>query len=131
MSVPSSSRSRIWAAIFGLLLIACGILFAKLFTGRMRPWLSALSAVCLAFTLYWGCVGIADINRSYQHLSYNEELLRECAANGETDVQLPRYYADTKYSALTGLAYLDTEDPEFWTNEYMADYYGVDSIIGY
>ncbi len=27
MSVPSSSRSRIWAAIFGLLLIACGVAY--------------------------------------------------------------------------------------------------------
>lgn len=114
-----------------LLLIACCILFERLFSGRLKLWLSAMSAVCLAFTLYWGCVGVADINRTYQHLSFNEELLLECAGKGEMDVQLPCYYAETKYSAITGLAYLDTEDTEFWANQYMADYYGVDTIIGY
>ena len=61
----------------------------------------------------------------------NRELIEEAAANGETDLQVPRPYARTKYSALEGLPYLNTEDPTDWPNVYMAKYYGVNSIIGY
>ena len=52
-------------------------------------------------------------------------------ANGEKNIQLPRPYARTKYSAIEGLEYLSTEDASDWANVYMALYYGFDSIIGY
>ena len=52
-------------------------------------------------------------------------------ASGEKNVQLPRPYAKTKYSAIEGLDYLSTEDASDWSNVYMALYYGFDSIIGY
>ena len=45
-------------------------------------------------------------------------------------MQLPRPYAKSSWSALEGLAYLNTEDPGDWPNVYMAKYYGVDKVIG-
>lgn len=114
-----------------LLLIADGLLFTEQFSGTFRKTLCAVCAVCLVFTLYWGYTGIKDIMKTHYKLCFNEQLISEAAANGETDVQLPRFYAETKYSAIEGLPYLNTEDPTDWPNVYMAKYYGVDSVIGY
>ena len=52
-------------------------------------------------------------------------------ADGERVVQVPRPYAETGYSALEGLAYLNMEDPADWPNVYMGRYFGADTIIGY
>ena len=114
-----------------LLLVACGILFVPLFTDRGRLWLSGLCAICLTFTLYWGYRGIRDITVTGYNLSFNEDLLRKCAAEGESVVQLPRFYPETKYCAISGLNYLNAEDPDDWSNAYMAKYYGIDTIIAY
>lgn len=114
-----------------LLLVSCALLFYELFESPCKPLLCALCAVCLGFTLYWGYVGIRDIRQTHADLSFNEQLICEAAANGETAVQLPRFYAATKYSALAGLPYLDTEDVTAWENVAMAKYYGVETVIGY
>ncbi len=114
-----------------LLLCAVAILFPPLFNGRYKSLLAALCAVSAAALLYFGYTGISDIRRTHIALSYNEQLIAECIANGEKNIQLPRPYARTKYSAIEGLDYLSTEDASDWANVYMALYYGFDSIIGY
>ena len=114
-----------------LLLTANALLFAPLLkTGAIKPLL-ALSALCLAFTVYFVAVGVPDILRTDYLLDFNQELIQTAAANGERVIEVPRPYAHTKYSALEGLPYLNTEDPSDWPNVYMAKYYGVDRIIGY
>ena len=90
-----------------------------------------MCAVSVAALMYFGYAGVSDIRRTHIALSYNEQLISECIANGEKDIQLPRPYAKTKYSAIEGLDYLSTEDASDWSNVYMALYYGFDSIIGY
>ena len=117
----------------GLILLICadGVLFASLLEAGSRAVPAALCAVCLAFTAYLVPVGVRDIVRTHAALQFNAELILECAANGETVVQVPRPYPDTGYPAYAGLPYLNTEDPDDWPNVYMAKYYGVDQIIGY
>ena len=114
-----------------LLLCAVAILFPPLFESRYKSLLAALCAVSVAALLYFGYIGVSDIRRTHIALSYNEQLIAECIASGEKNVQLPRPYAKTKYSAIEGLDYLSTEDASDWSNVYMALYYGFDSIIGY
>ena len=114
-----------------LLLCAVSILFPPLFESRYKSLLAALCAVSVAALLYFGYIGVSDIRRTHIALSYNEQLIAECIASGEKNVQLPRPYAKTKYSAIEGLDYLSTEDASDWSNVYMALYYGFDSIIGY
>ena len=114
-----------------LLLCAVAILFPPLFESRYKSLLAALCAVSVAALLYFGYLGVSDIRRTHIALSYNEQLIAECIASGEKNVQLPRPYAKTKYSAIEGLDYLSTEDASDWSNVYMALYYGFDSIIGY
>lgn len=121
------------STFIGLVLLICAntILFIKLFDGAYKKLLIALCALCLCFTAYWGYVGVRDIQRSHYLLGFNQEIILEALENGEKDIQVPRPYAQTKYSAMEGLAYLNTEDATDWPNVYMAKFYGADSIIGY
>ena len=74
--------------------------------------------------------GMYDIWQTYQQMTENEAYIIQCAEEGIMDVELPNINSQTKYSAINGLKYLDTETPDIWPNKYMAIYYGVDSIIG-
>ena len=113
-----------------LLIAANALLLGALIENGWPKLPAALCALCLLFTVYWVAVGVKDILRTDFLLDYNVELIEECLANGERDIQVPRPYARTKYSALEGLGYL-TADPDAWYNVYMARYYGADSLIGY
>ena len=115
-----------------VLLIAANVLLLGALIKDGWPRLpAALCAVCLLVTLWRVAVGVRDILRTDYLLDFNAALIEECLANGERDIQVPRPYARTKYSALEGLGYLSTEDPGAWYNVYMARYYGADSLIGY
>lgn len=114
-----------------LLLAADAVLLARLYD---LPGRNVLIALCCVGGLLMGrgwFVGLPDIRDTHALLQYNEDFITECAARGETEVELWRPYAKTSYSALEGLAYLNTDDPGDWPNVYMAKYYGVDKVIGY
>ena len=114
-----------------LLLTANALLFVPLWETAHKRSLAALCAVCLVLCVWKGAVGVRDIRRTHYLLQYNEEFIAACAAAGERSVEVYRPYAKTSWSALEGLAYLNTEDPGDWPNVYMAKYYGVDRVIGY
>lgn len=121
------------STFIGLILLICAntLLFVPLFETTHKKLLLTLCALCLCFGTYWGYVGIRDIQRTHYLLGFNEEIILEAVAAGEKDIQVPRPYAQTKYSAIEGLAYLNTEDVTDWPNVYMAKYYGADTMIGY
>lgn len=114
-----------------LLIEANAMLFVPLFEGKTGRILSVLCSICLAVTLYYCVKGVNDIRRTHYLLSYNNELIMQCVSSGGSDLQIPRPYAKTKYSAIEGLAYLNTEDSTDWPNRYMAKYFGAESITGY
>jgi len=124
-----AGRSTFIALI--LLITANALLFAPLFEVGHKKLLCLMCAVCLVLTAYWGYVGVRDIQRTHYLLGFNEEIILQALAAGEKNIQVPRPYAETKYSALEGLSYLNTEDSTDWPNVYMAKYFGADSIIGY
>ena len=114
-----------------LLLAANVLLFVPLYERGFRQPLRALCALCLTAALCMVYVGVRDILRTDYLLDFNRELIGDCVRNGETDISIPRPYANTKYSALSGLPYLNLEDPGDWPNAYMAKYYGAETIRGY
>lgn len=114
-----------------LLIAANAVLLGALIGERWPRLPAALCALCLAVTVWRVAVGVQDILRTDYLLDFNAALIKECVANGELDIQVPRPYARTKYSALEGLGYLSTEDPGEWYNVCMARYYGAESLIGY
>ena len=125
----TAGRSTFIALV--LLLTANAVLFVPLFEAGGKRLLSALCALCLVFTACALVLGVKDIVRTHGLLQYNEDFIAARAAEGERVVEVYRPYAETRYSALEGLSYLNTEDPGDWPNVYMAKYYGVDAIIGY
>ena len=121
------------SAYIGLLLLLAAdvVLFVPLYEQGREKLLRALCALCLAASLCMVYVGVRDILRTDYLLDFNQELIEACVRSGETEVSVPRPYPNTKYSAMAGLPYLNTEDPGDWPNVYMARYYGAGSIRGY
>ena len=121
--------------LFGSLAGQFVLTFAMYCAGRSDlPGRNLLSALCCVGMLLMGrslFIGLPDIRDTHALLQYNEDFITECAARGEKEVELWRPYARTSWSALEGLAYLNTEDPADWPNVYMAKFYGVDKVIGY
>lgn len=121
------------SAYIGTLLIisADAVLFAALFENiKLRPFITALGAICLMAALYKGSIGVQDIVKTNYYLTENEKHIVACREEGIMDVEVSRVYSSTGYCALEGLGYLNTETADSWPNTYMAAYFGVDSIIG-
>ena len=114
-----------------LLLAADAVLLSRLYDLPGRNLLIALCCVGGLLMARSCSIGLPDIRDTHYLLQYNEDFILDCAARGEREVQLPRPYAKSSWSALEGLAYLNTEDPGDWPNVYMAKYYGVDKVVGY
>ena len=110
--------------------LACLILFSALLE-KGRPVLPALTAavmaVLFAFNLAQGGLDVYVIHAHYQQ---REDTIRTALAQGQRDLQVLLYEPSTRYSAAQGLEDLNTVDSEAWPNCRVADYYGLDSILG-
>jgi hypothetical protein len=120
------------SAYIGTLLIiaAAAVLFAELFDSELKPLIVSLGLICLLAAFYRGAVGVQDIIKTNYYLTENEKQIVACRDEGIMDVTVYRVYSDTGYCAIAGIAYLDTEEADTWPNTYMAEYFGIDSIIG-
>lgn len=132
MMFASYYTSRSASGAFAFLLGANGILLYPIAEEFSNKKIRAAAAVLilLASTPFLVC-GVLDIANSYQLIQENERTIYRCAEEGIMDVTLPVMQASTKYSAIDGLKYLDTDTTDIWPNTYMATYYGVNSILGF
>lgn len=73
--------------------------------------------------------GMHDIFKTYEITTATEEYIISCAESGIEDVYIesPVGLAETKYSPLNGLVFLDKDNDAF-PNRYMAKYYGVKTV---
>lgn len=110
--------------------LACLILFSALME-KDRPVLpvltAAVMAVFFAFNLAQGGLDVAVV---HLHARQREALIQEALDAGERELQVPLHEPSTSYSALQGLDDLDIADGRAWPNCSIADYYGLDSILG-
>lgn len=120
------------AAFSVVLFVASDIALARklLETCAHLPLKCAVAALLLVFS-YNLCIGVNDVFSTHVKISENEQIIEECREAGIVDVELPMFVTHSKYSAVSGLKYLDTEMYDTWPNNHMAAYYGVNSIIGY
>lgn len=99
-------------------------------TDARLPIKCAAAALVVIFA-YHLAFGVNDVFSTHIKISENEQRIEECREAGIMNVELPMFVTHSKYSAVSGLKYLDTETSDTWPNNHMAAYYGVESIIGY
>lgn len=117
------------------LLIAANVILipefikAKKSTAIICKVLTCVLAAALPYYIFIGFIGVRDVVRTYEITSSTEEYIISCAESGIEDVyiQVPDGLAETKYSALNGLVFLDADSTSF-PNRYMAKYYGVKTV---
>lgn len=113
-----------------LLILAVGLLIAPLTDTAYAPiavCYGGLLAVLCAFSML---TGVHDIWVCHVAVNAREQTVAECLERGERDLELKLLYPKTAYSAFYGVVDLNTETTETWPNRQMAEYYGVDTILG-
>ena len=128
LSLASYYPERCLAFPAVLLIAADAVLISELFSGKAKLSVLCAAAVLMLPTLYWGVYGFADITNVYLQVRTNETTITEASARGESSVTVPYIETQTRYSALDGLKYLDTENPQSWPNDAMADVLGIGEI---
>lgn len=120
-------------ASFSVIMFAAAdiALIVKLLDTNCRIALKCTFAAFLVIFSYNLFIGVNDIYSSYVQMNENIQRIEECKKEGILDVELPMFSPHSKYSAVSGLKYLDTQTSDTWPNNSMSAYYGVDSIIGY
>lgn len=110
-----------------MLIMACGFLAAPLLKPKgIRLTCAALAAL----TLFAACYGLSDIADCYRQFRQREETIAASIEAGVLDVTANVVRPKTPYSGFWDLRDLSTEETNTWPNYNMAQYYGIDSIIG-
>lgn len=114
------------AAIF--LILADALLVKELFSFVSRKVLIALTAVLFAVTAYNCVCGAVDIASVYAQYQANVNTIHEHIAAGDTEhIKLSSLYGNTKFSVAYEMGYPSGLE---YVNDYIARYFGVDSIVG-
>ena len=115
-----------------VLFVAANIILAAglLKTDAHLPIKCAAAALAVIFA-YHLAFGVNDVFSTHIKITENEQRIEECREDGIMNVELPMFVTHSKYSAVSGLKYLDTETHDTWPNNHMAAYYGIESITGY
>ena len=114
-----------------LFTLACGVLARSLLDMQKAKRAVLCLVTLLTLSLcYWCPHGMKDVYLVHTAVAENRELLMQQKESGQSPAVLPVLTAETKYSAVDGLIYLSTSNEEYWSNLYMAKYYGVGSILG-
>ncbi|MBE6612173.1 MAG: hypothetical protein E7632_06755 [Ruminococcaceae bacterium] len=122
------SRSAAFTAV--LLSIACTMLLGALSEKGGRRLAACTLSVTMLLTAYFVIIGMDDMARSHDAVMADAEYLAECRDTGVREATLTVITAETKYSAVKELKYIDIYDPDTWPNRNMARYYGLDAIYG-
>lgn len=115
---------------FLLLVAATAVMLGELLQTEYKVQVRSVLAVLFLFAGYALGDGLVDIYNTHALEQRNKQIILESKDNGIMDITLPVIYPETSYSALYGLRYLATDTANTWPNGSMAEYYGVDSILG-
>lgn len=89
-----------------------------------------VSVITMAIASIFVFTAIKDINFTYNFIKTNEQYIIQCKEDGITHIEIPEINRAglSMYSPLYDLKYVDYYNPDMWPNNFMAKYYGVDSI---
>lgn len=108
--------------------LACGLLVQALSEqGHFRLTRLFTTVLLAAFVVFFS-LGAADIVSLRSQAMERMQIIETAQAEGIGDIYLPMYTFNTKYCAQHGL--IDVRSDGDYPNDYMADYYGLNSIIG-
>ena len=125
------------AKIYPARCAAPAAVFLLITDGLLLNWLSELkyknAVVCILLLLcvaaiFCGVLGTADIASTFAQFKANEAKIIQAAIDGTPELLLPELHGCTKYSVAYEMIF---PSPIDWVNEYICNYYGVESIIGY
>lgn len=122
-------RSTVCAFVFLVTALAV-LLPAMLETEQWKTMTVCALAVLMLATMPAFLTGLRAVATSYEDLRDNEHRICEQRDSGVAHIKIPMVYAESKYSALYFMKYLDEKDVHSWPNDDMAKYYGVESILG-
>lgn len=90
--------------------------------------------ILCVFAMAYACStfipGTRDIYETWVQITKTEEHILLEAEKGNMEIKIEVPHSSTYYSAIHGLLYIDTANPDGWPNNVMARYYGVNHIIG-
>lgn len=112
-----------------LLVMTIVLLSAELMKQSRLSILAGCTALLLVLTIPLGFLGCRDILSCNGQHTRREQAIASALANGETTVTANIVIPQTRWSGYYGLRDL-VEDSEEWPNHSMAEYYGLDSLIG-
>ena len=117
--------------VVALLTLAVAILFNQLTYTSFDILLICILAVLMLPLAHHVVYGVNDIYNTHLQMQANIEHIYESKENNELDVTINMINSKTAYSAALGMHYADPDSTESWPNPAIANYYGVNSIIGY
>lgn len=112
-----------------LLLMAVLFLAAPLSKGKGFRVLCAACALVFLLTIPSGIQGCRDILSCHRQHIQREDTIAAALESGEGHVTANTVRPQTPWSGFYGLRDL-MDDPETWPNHSMAEFYGLDSLIG-
>ena len=87
--------------------------------------------IVLLFSLFvYVFIGYRDVKKSYDIYMNVEKIILDNKKKGELNVLVPNYYDEySKYTVFNNQYAFPRGYSSFWINEWMAFYYGVDSVV--
>lgn len=111
-----------------LLIICLVYFFEKIFYYNLFK--NIMIGIVLLFSLFvYVFIGYRDVKKSYDIYMKVEKIILDSKKKGELNVLIPNYYDEySKYTVFNNEYAFPRGYSSFWINEWMAFYYGVDSI---
>ncbi len=129
--VASYYPDRCFCTTLLLLLLSVALLAAELWQTKYMLLCRCGAGILAVFCFFAVIYGSGDVASAYKNFHIREELIASYKAEGKTNIVLDSHLPFiSKYNPYQGLEYLDTEDARAWPNHSLAEYYGVDSILG-
>lgn len=110
-----------------LLVISCALMLSELCNAGFRRYLPMAAALAGSLFIFQFALGLGDIANVYSQYIQREAAIETAIENGEMQIWLQPYVADTKYSGAYLLADI-YEDCWSWPNYDLADYYGINEV---
>lgn len=111
-----------------ILVTVCAMLSVELF-GKNTALSMTTQTLPILMSVYFILWGVGDIIQTEFSVRMNEEIIMSDIEDGKTVSNLEMLKSSTKYTPLYNLHHV-SYNPDYWVNDSMAKYYGIEKIVG-